>query len=63
MGSKLASQKSDVFFLTHKFANFDGFSKKCCLKKGKVLFDAFISINKRTYMSNSPIFYKKVQKG
>ena len=53
------------FFLidkSAKLANFDGFLQKC-LKGGKVLFDGFISINKRIYMSNLPIFYKKYKKG
>ena len=56
-------EKMMSFFLGTKsaiLASFDEFSQKWCLKKGKILFDAFISINKRKYVS---IFYKKVQKG
>ena len=31
-------------------ANLDGFSQKCCLKRVKILFDAFISINEWKYV-------------
>ena len=60
-------EKMTSFFLwltkSAKLANFDGFLQKCCLKKCKVLFDAFISIKKRTYSLIHLFFLQKSTKG